>query len=60
MPRNKTIADEEILNVARSHFLKQGGESFDKDFSFSGQRVDVDRSRLKDYVEYWGNSLRGT
>ncbi len=24
MPRNKTIADEEILNVARSHFLKQG------------------------------------
>jgi AcrR family transcriptional regulator len=24
MPRNKTIADEEILNVARSHFIKQG------------------------------------
>ncbi len=23
---------------------------------FSGRRVDVDRSRLKDYVEYWGNS----
>ncbi|MFN6491229.1 MAG: hypothetical protein RMY33_014765 [Nostoc sp. DedQUE03] len=23
---------------------------------FSGQRTDVDRSRLKDYVEYWGNS----
>jgi hypothetical protein len=23
---------------------------------FSGQRGDVDRSRLKDYVEYWGNS----
>ncbi|MEO0968315.1 MAG: hypothetical protein AAFX80_08235 [Cyanobacteria bacterium J06639_18] len=22
----------------------------------SGQRADVDRSRLKDYVEYWGNS----
>ncbi len=24
MPRNKTITDEEILNVARSHFIKQG------------------------------------
>lgn len=24
---------------------------------FSGQRGDVDRSRLKDYVEYWGNSV---
>lgn len=24
MPRNKTIADEEILDIARSHFLKQG------------------------------------
>lgn len=23
---------------------------------FSGQRADVDKSRLKDYVEYWGNS----
>ena len=23
---------------------------------FSGQRADVDRSRLKEYVEYWGNS----
>jgi hypothetical protein len=23
---------------------------------FFGQRTDVDRSRLKDYVEYWGNS----
>lgn len=23
---------------------------------FSGQRADVDSSRLKDYVEYWGNS----
>ncbi|MEH2434515.1 MAG: hypothetical protein V7K25_09725 [Nostoc sp.] len=23
---------------------------------FSGQRADVDRSRLKSYVEYWGNS----
>ncbi len=23
---------------------------------FSGQGADVDRSRLKDYVEYWGNS----
>jgi len=23
---------------------------------FSGRRADVDRSRLKDYVEYWGNS----
>ena len=23
---------------------------------FSGQRGDVDKSRLKDYVEYWGNS----
>ncbi|BAY46408.1 hypothetical protein SAMD00079811_40190 [Scytonema sp. HK-05] len=23
---------------------------------FSGRRTDVDRSRLKDYVEYWGNS----
>ena len=23
---------------------------------FSGQRADVDRSRLKGYVEYWGNS----
>ncbi len=23
---------------------------------FFGQRADVDRSRLKDYVEYWGNS----
>jgi hypothetical protein len=23
---------------------------------FSGQRADVDRSRLEDYIEYWGNS----
>ena len=25
---------------------------------FSGQRADVDRSRLKGYVEYWGNSAK--
>lgn len=24
---------------------------------FSGRRVDVDRSRIKSYVEYWGNSV---